>query len=146
MRPPDPAGIEARSRQLRDDRVRLVRRSGELVRQSARARERRAELKLQRASMRTDLEWRWGQLNTTSGLAAAAIIEAAMNVAGCRVEDLWLDYFALGGNAGLVRFTSLVSGGAPLGRRDHDRIVQALNERMQEDGMGRPLAYWDGSR
>ena len=138
--------LELRTQQLQATMEQISRRYAELGVQSARARARREGLRAERARLRADLDARRADLVTAGGVAAAAIIEAAFNVTGCSLEDLWVDYFALGGDSPRSRLAELLFGKAPLRRGDHDRIVQALNERMADSGMGRPLAYWDGSR
>jgi hypothetical protein len=38
---------------------------------------------------------------------------------------------------------TFLAGGGPAGDRDHDRLVQALNERFMDQGGDHPLAYAD---
>ncbi len=81
-----------------------------------------------------------------NGRAAAAIREAAVRVCGISLEELWLDYFALGGDATPSQVREFLAGSAPLEQADHDRLVVVLNERLAASGQGRPLAFWVGSR
>jgi hypothetical protein len=62
------------------------------------------------------------------------------------LQELWLEYFALGGNATMTRLGEMLAGQVPLCRADHDRMAVVLNERLDQAGWGRLLAYWDGSR
>jgi hypothetical protein len=85
-------------------------------------------------------------VSRNGGRAAAAILQAGVQVAELSPEELWLDYFALGGDATLSEVNAMVAGETPLSRLDHDRLAVVINERLQQVGFGRPLAYWDGSR
>jgi hypothetical protein len=78
--------------------------------------------------------------------AAAALLEAAFRFSGATMDELWVDYVSLGGDASRDEIGSLLAGAAPLRPADHDRLAVALNERLDDAGLGRPLAYWDGSR
>jgi hypothetical protein len=50
------------------------------------------------------------------------------------VEDLWLRYFALGGNAGKVEIEAYLSGLMPLPSLQHNILAHAINERLDELG------------
>lgn len=139
------ADTEDRFRSVRQSLECSARRRGELVRQAERARERRREIREQRRRVRSDLERRWAVL-TLSIRAEAALLEAAFRVSGYRLEDVWLAYTALAGNASIQELGDMISGEKPVLRIDHDRIAHALNEHLEDLGFGRPLAYWNGSR
>jgi hypothetical protein len=111
----------------------------------AQATSRRDELRRARADVRDDLLSRRSSLQTETARAAAAMLDAAAKVSGMERDDLWLQYFALGGDASPEELEGMLSGERPLYRLDHDRLVVALNERFQDHGRGRPLAFWDGS-
>jgi hypothetical protein len=49
-----------------------------------------------------------------------------------RVEELWLDYFALGGNAGRYEVEAYLAGLMPLSAHEHNVLAQAVNERLAE--------------
>ncbi len=134
---------------------RLTRLSEELTRTWAEARLRRSQIRRQRTQLRAQMQLRraaavdfdaWATAVDLDGRAAAAILGAALSVSGLTLTQLWLDYVALGGNAGEAEVSSMVTGAGPIGQPDHDRIALALNERLDDSGFGRPLAYWDGSR
>ena len=50
------------------------------------------------------------------------------------VEDLWLRYFALGGDAGKVEVEAYLSGLMPLPSLQHNILAHAVNERLDELG------------
>ena len=50
------------------------------------------------------------------------------------VEELWLRYFALGGDAGKVEVEAYVSGLMPLPSLQHNILAHAINERLDELG------------
>ncbi len=127
-----------------DERLRRL--NGELSRTWAEARVRRSQLRRQRIQLRAQMQLRRASAPDFDRRAAAAILEAALSVSGLTVSQLWLDYVALGGSATRAELAAMVAGAGPIDRLDHDRIVSALNERLDDGGFGRPLAYWDGSR
>lgn len=50
------------------------------------------------------------------------------------VEELWLRYFALGGDAGKVEIEAYLSGLMPLPSLQHNILAHAVNERLDELG------------
>jgi hypothetical protein len=143
---PDLAGMAIRHETLRgrcDDMVRL---QHEMRVLRSRTRIRRDQLREERARLREDMQMRRSVLQTKAARAAAAVLDAASHVSGMEGDELWLQYFALGGEASPDELEQILSGALPLRRLDHDRLAVAINERFQEQGAGRLLAYWDGSR
>lgn len=122
------------------------RRNEELRRVSAETRRRREQLWNDRAQIRAQLALRRSLINTPDRRAAGAILDAAVSVAGMSLHELWLEYFALGGDATSTQIQEMLAGRVLLTRTDHDRLAVVLNERLSREGWGRPLAYWDGSR
>ncbi|MGW3482903.1 hypothetical protein [Rhodococcus indonesiensis] len=57
---------------------------------------------------------------------------AALRAAGLEVEELWLRYFALGGEAGKVEIEAYLNGLLPLPSLQHDLLAHAINERLDE--------------
>lgn len=112
----------------------------------AQVRSRHQELQRRRVELREQVEARRATLHTPKSRAAAAILDAARTVMDVGIDELWLDYFALGGNATPDEVAGMLAGLKPILRLEHDRLVVAMNERFSEAGMGRPLCYWDGSR
>ena len=146
MTRPDVARVAARTQELRRLCEATAIRHRELLEESAQARSRRDELRMERLALRSQIEQRRDGSRTLQGRAASALLEAAMGVLGATVQDVWVDYFAVGGNASREEVAAMLAGGRPLDRLDHDRLALVLNERMADAGFGRPLAYWDGSR
>ena len=50
------------------------------------------------------------------------------------VDELWLRYFALGGEAGKVEVEAYLSGLMPLPSLQHNILAHAINERLDELG------------
>lgn len=138
--------IEARRLETQAAIDRAQRRHAELRQLSDQARQRRRQLLADRERVRAQLALRRSLLVTPDRRAAAAILEAAFQVTGMHLRELWLEYFALGGDATVSRLAEMLAGEAILGRGDHDRLSVVLNERLAQSGWGRLLAYWDGSR
>ena len=63
------------------------------------------------------------------------------------VEELWLRYFALGGDAGKMEVEAYLSGLMPLPSLQHNILAHAVNERLDEIGPPRRAPYRpDGGR
>lgn len=150
VRPRRPQQIDLADLAVRRDRLRALsvqasRRQRELIEMTARARQRREQMRADRDRIRAQMALRF-QAVTADRRAASAILEAAWKVTGIPLEDLWVDYFALGGYASLSRVGQMLAGDVPLTRSEHDRLAVALNERLAQEGWGSPLSYWDGTR
>ncbi len=76
-------------------------------------------------------------------VSRTAALEAARDMLGLPLAQLWLDYFALGGNLPPAAIDAALSGRDGLGDYDHDVLVQALNERFTDRAQNHPLAYAD---
>ncbi|MET0693596.1 MAG: hypothetical protein ABWX96_09560 [Propionibacteriaceae bacterium] len=57
------------------------------------------------------------------------------------VEELWLRYFALGGDAGKVEIEAYLAGLMPLPSLQHNILAHAINERLDELGPPRRAPY-----
>jgi hypothetical protein len=57
------------------------------------------------------------------------------------VEELWLRYFALGGNAGKFEVEAYLSGLVPLSTLQHNILAHAVNERLDELGPPQRAPY-----
>ena len=68
--------------------------------------------------------WEREQRSLTGAFAAAKLT----------VEELWLRYFALGGDAGKVEIEAYLSGLMPLPTLQHNILAHAINERLDELG------------
>lgn len=138
--------IEARIEQLQEQYSRSLRLSRRLADVRARAETRRREIRAQRVRLNADMASRRSSLVSAEAVAAAAILDSALQVIGIGLPQLWLDYVSLGGSASPTQLRAILSGEVPLLRLDHDRLALALNERLDDAGHGHPLAYWDGTR
>lgn len=56
----------------------------------------------------------------------------ALRASRLGVEELWLRYFALGGEVGRMEIEAYLNGLLPLSRLQHDLIAHAINERLDE--------------
>ena len=70
-------------------------------------------------------------------------LAAARDMLGLSLYDLWLDYFGLGGDLSPTAIDAALSGRHALLARDHDLLVQALNEQFLDRNEDHPLAYAD---
>ncbi|HEV3473683.1 MAG TPA: hypothetical protein VG408_10885 [Actinomycetota bacterium] len=61
--------------------------------------------------------------------------------AGLTFEDLWIAYVGLGGNRSLAAITSHIEDDIPIAARDHDLLVDALNDHFVGLGMNHPYAH-----
>ena len=71
-----------------------------------------------------------------------AVIDQARQRLGMSIHDLWLNYFAVGGNGSLDDVqTWLAEGDVP--GREHNLMAQALNDVYTDRGLDHPIAYRD---
>ena len=68
-------------------------------------------------------------------------LQAAREGIGLSIEDLWVRYFGLGGNAEVFDVDAYLAGAAGLDWREHNVLTLALNERFLEMGGNHPLPY-----
>lgn len=73
----------------------------------------------------------------------AVAVEAARNMLGLSLDQLWVDYFTLGGSLSPDQIKAFLAGEHPLGDHDHDLLVHALNEHFIDQGDDHPLDYAD---
>jgi FMN phosphatase YigB (HAD superfamily) len=71
------------------------------------------------------------------------ILEKGRTQSGYRVEELWTQYLALGGNEPMDKINAFLDGSSVPSRRDYDLLVHCLNERGRELGTDDPLPYGD---
>jgi hypothetical protein len=72
--------------------------------------------------------------------------EEARSDVGLTLEQLWMRYFALGGNAMPTEFEAYVNGALDPDRSERDILVHALNERSMELGSNQRWPYSDEKR
>ena len=56
----------------------------------------------------------------------------AFEATGFTVDDLWLRYFSIGGNAGRFEIDAYLNGAIALPPLEHDMVAHAINERLDE--------------
>jgi hypothetical protein len=61
-----------------------------------------------------------------------ARLAAAEASAGLQVEELWLAYIGLGGNAGPFEIDAYLAGLMPLSAYEHNVLAQGINEELLE--------------
>lgn len=80
---------------------------------------------------------------TIMATTRSAPLEAARNMLGLSVDQLWLDYIGLGGNLPPKQIQALLTGHIDLDDHNHDLLTQALNERFTDHHSDHPLPYAD---
>jgi hypothetical protein len=137
--------FSARCADLRAQYQWAIQRHAELIEMQRSIRQRRAQVRVDRERLHFEAATRLTS-RRAMGRAAAAILEAAVRAADVPMMELWIDYFALGGNGAPGDLAAMVEGRAPIDSYTHDLIAVALNERLIDRGLGPFLAYWDGGR
>src|SRR5829696_7952319 len=69
------------------------------------------------------------------------VLKVAVQRAGLTVDQLWLRYFALGGDAGRVEVDAYLHGLMPLPAPQRDMLAHAVNERLDELAWPRRVPY-----
>lgn len=73
--------------------------------------------------------------------ARGATICAASQELAMTVQELWLAYVGVGGNATLAALRTWMAGTADIPDRDYDYVVQGLNDRFIDRGQDHRVAY-----
>jgi hypothetical protein len=68
-------------------------------------------------------------------------LEDARRRLGLTYTQLWIDYFALGGNLNAGQLANYLRGDRHVTDTDHNVVVHALNEHFQDRGENHPLTY-----
>src|SRR5436305_6133724 len=76
-----------------------------------------------------------------NGTALHARLDAARQLSGASVNELWWDYFSLGGRLSLTDLTRYLDGEGTVGLDDPDVVAHALNERFAGRGEDHPVPY-----
>jgi len=71
-----------------------------------------------------------------------ATLEHAREQLSLSVEDLWREYFSLGGYATPLELRGFLQGALHPARREYNILIQALNEQFMVRGQNHPLAQW----
>ncbi len=74
--------------------------------------------------------------------AAYEILESARALAGMSLDELWLAYMALGGNASPDVMRAYLQG-TYTGAVGYDILAHALNEEFGDQGSDHPVPYAD---
>jgi len=69
------------------------------------------------------------------------VIDAARQRAQLDLQQLWLRYVGLGGDAGPLELEAYLSGLMSFDDYQHDILAHALNERFQELGLPSDMPY-----
>ena len=68
-------------------------------------------------------------------------LDQARSEAGLSLTDLWIRYFALGGNCTPVELDAYLQGALAPPTFEHNLIVHAINEHHAEQGDDHPVPY-----
>ena len=77
----------------------------------------------------------------TGGPASVGDLGAALSELGMSVRDLWIGYFAVGGNGTLADVKEWLEGSAHPSDNDHDLMAQTLNEEFSARDLNHPVEY-----
>ena len=77
----------------------------------------------------------------SGGAAAVPDLGAALSQLGMTVRDLWIGYFAIGGNGTLADVRGWLDGTAQPSDEDHDLMAHALNEEFADRDLNHPVRY-----
>jgi hypothetical protein len=61
-----------------------------------------------------------------------ARFQRALEAAGLTVDELWLRYFSMGGEAGRFELDAYLNGAIALPPIQHDVVAHVINERLDE--------------
>jgi hypothetical protein len=68
-------------------------------------------------------------------------LDGARRDVGLTQEELWMRYFALGGDAMPTEFEAYLAGALDPEPAEHDKLVHAINERSMELGSDKRWKY-----
>ncbi len=71
----------------------------------------------------------------------AIVLESGLRDSGLSMDELWLRYFELTGEASLLELEAYLHGALPPDPLQYDMIAHALNERFMEMGRDHPVPY-----
>ncbi len=69
------------------------------------------------------------------------MLRDGLTLSGLTVSELWIRYFGLGGTGTPADLRRYVRGQAGLPVGQHDVVVQAINERLDEMDLKHPVPY-----
>ena len=68
-------------------------------------------------------------------------LDAARRQLGLSYLDVWIDYFALGGNLDAEQLADYLRGGRDVSDTEHNVVTHALNELFRDRDENHPLTY-----
>jgi hypothetical protein len=68
-------------------------------------------------------------------------LDAARQTLGLTVDQLWVDYFALGGALSKAHVVAVLKGEQDLRDGEYNVLAQALNERFIDQEQNHPVPY-----
>ena len=71
------------------------------------------------------------------------VLDQARATLGMSAHDLWLHYFAVGGNGSLGDVERWLADGDGTPGREHNLMAQALNDEFIGKGLNHPVLYRD---
>ena len=84
---------------------------------------------------------RTGMASSTDADQQRRFLQIALKRSALSLEDLWLRYFALGGDAGFVEVEAYLHGLMPLASFERDVLAHALNEFLDEQAWTQRVPY-----
>ena len=80
----------------------------------------------------------------TPGFGEITDIDAGRRRLGMTLRDVWVGYFAVGGNGTQAQVGGWLSSAGRMPARERDLLAQALNDRFTDIGLNHPVRYSDG--
>ncbi len=71
------------------------------------------------------------------------MLDAARQLAGLSIVQLWFSYIVLGGSASLSEVGDFLSGELEPSRHEYDVLAQAINDEFVGRGENHPVPYFD---
>jgi len=68
-------------------------------------------------------------------------VDAALDELGMSARDLWIGYFAVGGNGSLTEVEQWLAGSSDPSDQDHDLLAQAVNDEFVSRKLNHPIPY-----
>ena len=82
-----------------------------------------------------------GAASTSDPDPQRRFLQIALKRSALSLEDLWLRYFALGGDVGLMEVEAYLNGLMPLSAHERDVLAHALNEYLDEQSWAQRVPY-----
>ena len=72
---------------------------------------------------------------------SAAVLRAGLAMSELDLQQLWVDYLALGGSMTPAELTEVLRGEWEVSGYEHDLLSQALNDHFTDHGHDHPVPY-----